>query len=270
MLVVKPQAYSSGVPSVVSTGVNPFLSRNLNPASFRALPQFFFEGNDNPDDENKGKKSVAELVKETVAEVLKKQGGDSEATLEFLVRKNHKLETRAEDAEKEVRKLKETVPDEAAQCATAEKLAAYEALGTVEELDKRIKDADAAITERDTIKRKAITDEAAGLLQYKPDVLADLAADKKFELEVREDKNGDKTEKRVFAKYKDGEEDVEKPFGDFLKERLAAYEPSLKAATASPGGTPFLKMHSGGGAPPAPDKQGATQVQTAFTRRAFG
>lgn len=99
---------------------------------------------------------------------------------------------------------------------------AYQALGKPEEIGQKLKDGEAAITERDGLKEKEVLSGVATELKWKPEVLSDLAKGKNLTWTIAE-KDGKKT---VSVKDADGKEH---PAEEYAKANWSLYLPALQA-----------------------------------------
>lgn len=196
-------------------------------------------------EEEKAAKEIEDRAKVRASEMLEKYKDAARLAEELADARNETFKLRED---KRVLKANQ-VPEGATVLSSedAKKWAAFSELGAPEDVKKQIQLAESAIAERDGLKGEKVTNQAAALLGYKPDVLADLAKSKGFRVEIE----GEGEAAKVVARYKDGEADAVKPMSEYAESLLAAYLPSLRATDASPTivvpVVPFARMSAPGG-----------------------
>ncbi len=121
-------------------------------------------------------------------------------------------------------------------------LEAFRAFGTPAEIA-----ATKADLEKDANEAKHLRlEKIAHSVNFKSDVLADLASTKGFRVEQREGKDAEgKTIQVPTAVYQDGDKEAKKPLVEYVEATLPNYLPSLRTEAQAPTGTPHLRQVSG-------------------------
>ncbi len=210
-------------PVVQSSVVHQFDPRLMNGIYQTCrLPQSFYSPELDPPTPPVEKESVAEQVKKALSEILGAKNGDPMAALDTLIRKNHKLEVRAEDAEKALKNLKATVPDE----KTLLELGKWRELGESPDKVKTALDSGTAATQEAAKFKRSAALTASGIDPEKFNALA--GADKWTFGERNETKDG-KTVKVAVATIlgADGKE-VTKPVAELVGEQFPQFADALK------------------------------------------
>lgn len=166
------------------------------------------------------KTEVESIVQRTIQSVMdsKRVNGDTSAALEVLAAKAIKEEKRAQEAEAKIGKI----PDD-----VQAKLTAFEALGTVEELTKRLENATSLETEK---AQRELTDQfrkAATVAGYDADALLEVIGEVPQSI-VETVKQGDKEIQSAKVKVLSEGKEVDKAFADFITGRFPKIHESLK------------------------------------------
>jgi hypothetical protein len=184
-------------------------------------------------------KTVAEQVQDAISELLGKKNNDPMKVMETLIKQNHALEQRARDAEAKVGQIPATVQAE---------LDSYRALGKPDELKTRVEAGEAAITERDTLKRSSERAKAVKAAGYDPDKYSALAFADEYDYETKtETVNGKPVEVAYGRRTVDGKEEVKK-VAEIIAERAGALGDALKAGGAQNNGgvrPPVMGVNTG-------------------------
>lgn len=171
--------------------------------------------------------NIADAVKSAIADILGAKGGDKDAALETLIKRNHKLETALETA----RSSGISEADKATLAAAQSTLQAF-GVKSFDELKARIESGDAAIGERDGMKREGamrVAVEAAGI-DY-----ADFSTRKGVDdwaYEVKDENRDGKTIKVPYVTIEVDGKSVTKP----LSEHAQSTFPTLARAGAQSNG----------------------------------
>lgn len=167
---------------------------------------------------------------------------------------NYKLRTKNNDLKRDNDDLKTKVAPDGALILTADEASQYQSLKALnlkpDEITKRLTDADAAVSERDTLKRRDTIRQVADVSGYKSAVLERLGADLVYEIkDATETVNGKQVQtKQVLVK--DGEKNV--PLKDYAAREWQDFLPALGGT--EPGivqGTP--RRDAPRGTPPTSD-----------------
>lgn len=203
------------------------------------LPQSYHTPNEDEKPNESGKESVAEQVKKAIADILGAKGNDPMAALDTLIRKNHRLEQRAETAERERDELKGKLPDEAAVKAKDDELAKWRAVAeSPEKATEAIAAGSEAVKKAEGLELQQTVTAAAALLKVKPSALS-----KTYLGDGVPVIEGEGEAAKVLIKTGD----TKTAWEDFVKanEVLGDALPALTATAAPPTGTPFVRQTSG-------------------------
>lgn len=160
--------------------------------------------------------------------------GDNAEIIKYLLGENQKVRTARNKVEEELEEAKAKIEDATILSkADAERFEAYKKLGKPEEIQ-------AALTERDTLntevsearfdRKLSPVQEATGL---KAAVLKKLAKTDGVDFEEKEVEVGGEKKKQWFAKFKDGDKEVEKNLDEFVDTNWKEFKPSLMAEAAN-------------------------------------
>jgi len=212
----------------------------------RFTPVVFFEadgvpaGGASPQSEDKPsnptKAEIESVVQKTIQNVLNSQrvAGDTSAALEVLAAKALKEEKRAKDAEAKIG----TIPED-----VKAKLDAFEALGTVEDITKRLENATTLEAEK---AQRELTDgfrKAAQVAGYDADALLEVIG--QIPKSVIETIKKDGKDIQI-AKVLSGDDDKDgKSFEESMKERFPKIHDSLKADNKHRVQAPVMGVGSG-------------------------
>ncbi len=180
----------------------------------------------------RGAKPATEpLTADDVAELLKAHSGDSNAALRTVLAERDRYRDEASEAKGRLPKEGSVVLDADA----AKAWAAYQGHGTPEAIAKALEDGKTAATERDDLKFQSHIGEVAGLMKWKPGVLADRVRALKLETVIKEepdpkDLKGDKL--RVPHVKLEGDKTISLADHAKATPELADYLPALQLEPA--------------------------------------
>lgn len=187
--------------------------------------------NDNPVDRDA---KIAAAVKQTLTDLLGKNGGDKDATLEYLTKRVHGLEIQREEAKK--------------SALSKEDKAAYDAFKalnlSVDDIKKIVGEYSTWSEERARDSKIGTLKKAAEVAKANGDLLASLEGAMGVEYIITGE--GDKAVATVEYKDSTGAEQV-KPLADWAKEKW----PALETALFTIGGASAPKVTRFGKTPPA-------------------
>jgi len=187
-------------------------------------------------------------IDSVVSEIVSKYGSER-AALRVLADQQLDYRREIRDAKGKLPKAGEVV----LSADDAKTWEAFRALGkTPKQIGESIAAVDALTTENTSLKVEKVIAEAAGLVNYKPSVLTELAKLKGFRVEVREDGKGDEKKKVAYAVKGEGDEAEESELTAFAADSLADFLPALAAEPTGNGKT--ITASSSAPLPPQPPR----------------
>lgn len=209
------------------------------------------KGNDqNPTDTPDARKAAIQTaVRDTISDLLGKNGGDKDSTLETLVKRNYSLETQLENARKGGLSKEDRATFDG-----------FKALGvSVEDAKRIIEEHSQWGTERaQSVKSEGLKKAAAA---KKTSVDADLLASLGGALDVDYLTKGEGDEAEGFVKVKEGDKEIEKTLLSWINEKW----PNLKdRLLRAPEGQQSKKVTRLGPTPPA---NSGGKAKTSFEER---
>ena len=178
------------------------------------------------------------------AELLKQHGGDQGRALMAVMGERDKFRDEAAETRKRLPKDGHVVLDPEA----AKAWAAYQAYGPPEVIGKALEDGKTAATERDDLKFQAHTAAVAGLMKWKPGVLADRVKASGVETVIKEEADPKApTGAKLKVPHVKLEGDKTQPLAEYAAAHWGDYLPALSAEPAkveTPRGSPPSNGHT--------------------------
>lgn len=229
------------------------------------------EGDDNP---NAGSRDgLPADVRAALTRLVDKNGGDANAVALNLYDDNHRLRTQRRALKSELDKTKREL-EEAKKPATETTAAldAYNALGTVDELKAKLGKLTTLETADVTRTRAEAARTAATAVNWNPDTLAALAADKSLTISVKDETENGKTVKVAYVKPADAKaEDAPVKLTEYVNQHLAHYLPALTAkpstTAAGTAGTTAANTTAAGTRTTYPAQRSGTETGTTSAER---
>lgn len=193
--------------------------------------------------------TAADLSK-AIKDVVKDHAGDRDAALRTVMLDRDKLRDEAAELRGKLPKEGVVILDDDARALWE----TYQALGKPEDLTKALETGKAAGDELASLKHERFIGEVAGLVKWKPSVLADRVAATKVEVVVKDEPDPKDPKKQATLKVPHVKLDGDKtqPLASYAETHWADYLPALKVEPAKPIPPPLGSPPQGDGTPPRP------------------